>query len=338
MRKLAVPVIWWYRQLTGPNPEPPIDETQNRKPHPRALSAEEKTTVVDTLNQPAFQDQSVPQVYAALLDQGKYLCSISSMYRILREKGQIHERRNQLRHPVYPVPMLKATQPNQVWTWDITKLPGPYRGVCYFLYLVLDMFSRYVVGWMVANRESGDLASELVEQAMRQQEVDRSQLALHSDRGGAMKSKSLQEKLDDLEVRLSFSRPRVSNDNPYSESQFRTMKYRPEYPVRFGSLEDARTWVSGFVRWYNYEHYHSGIGLMKPAIIHGGLGQERWDDRRRTLQAAFQQNTIRFVKGEPKPPKIPSVVWINEPQGDQVIALEQKGEALFKEISYSDAQ
>jgi putative transposase len=337
MHELAVPVVWWYRQV-GPKPTPPIDGPKPRQLHPRALTPEEKTTVLDTLDQPAFQDQSVPQVYASLLDKGKYLCSISSMYRILREKGQIHERRNQLRHPVYPVPMLKATQPNQVWTWDITKLPGPYRGVCYYLYLVLDMFSRYVVGWMVANCESGDLASELVEQAMRQQEVDRNQLALHSDRGSAMKSKSLQEKLDDLEVRLSFSRPRVSNDNPYSESQFRTMKYRPEYPVRFGSLEDARKWVSGFVRWYNYEHYHSGIGLMKPAIVHCGLGQDRWNDRQRTLQSAFQQNPIRFVKGEPKPPKIPSVVWINEPKADQVVTLEQKGEALFEEISNSDVQ
>jgi putative transposase len=294
--------------------------------------------VLNTLHQPAFHDQSVPQVYASLLDQDQYLCSISSMYRILRENGQIRERRNQLRHPVYPVPILKATQPNQVWTWDITKLPGPYRGVFYYLYMVLDMFSRYVVGWMVANRESGDLASVLMEEAMRQQGVERNSLLLHADRGSAMKSKSLVEKMDDLEVRLSFSRPRVSNDNPYSESQFRTMKYCPEYPVRFGSLEDARQWVRGFIRWYNYEHYHSGIGLMKPSIIHHGLGQERWDERSATLQCAFQRNPIRFVKGQPKPPKIPSVVWINQPKADHFVAVEQKGEALFEEIPLPNVQ
>jgi putative transposase len=243
------------------------------------LTPEEKTRVLTVLNSPAYQDLAVPQVYASLLDRGEYLCSISSQYRILRENSLVRERRNQLRHPDYPKPVLFATKPNQVWTWDITKLLGPYRGIWFFLYTVLDMFSRYVVGWMVAERETGDLARVLVERTCEQRGVKPYQLVLHADRGDAMASKTLVEKMDDLKVRLSYSRPRVSNANPYSESQFKTMKYRPDYPLHFGSVEDARVWARGFFRWYNHEHYHSGIGLMPPAVIYNGLGDERWEER-----------------------------------------------------------
>jgi putative transposase len=271
MGGLGIPRSLWYqwRKMAAPDQ---VKDQRPRKPHPRALTAEEKTRVLTVLNSPEYQDIAVPQVYASLLDRGEYLCSISSQYRILRENSQVRERRNQLRHPDYPKPVLFATLPNQVWTWDITKLLGPYRGIWYFLYTVLDMFSRYVVGWMVAERETGALARVLVERACEQQGVKPHQLVLHADRGDAMTAKTLTEKMEDLKVRPSYSRPRVSNDNPYIESHFRTMKYRPDYPLHFGSVEDARSWARGLFRWYNHERYHSGIGLMPPAAIYNGLG------------------------------------------------------------------
>jgi putative transposase len=232
MDGVDIPRSLWYqrRKATTPKKE---KEPEPRQPHPRALSPEEKSRVLAVLNSPEYQDLAVPQVYASLLDRGKYLCSVSSQYRILRENRLVRERRNQLRHPDYPKPVLVATRPNQVWTWDITKLLGPYRGIWFYLYTVLDMFSRYVVGWMVAERETGDLARELLERTCELQKVDPYQLALHSDRGDAMTSKSLTEKMDDLKVRLSYSRPRVSNDNPYSEAQFKTMKYPSGLPAAF---------------------------------------------------------------------------------------------------------
>jgi putative transposase len=332
MNGLGIPRSLWYQWRKAAAPDR-VKEPAPRKPSPRALTPEEKTRVLSVLNSPEYQDLAVPQVYASLLDRGEYLCSISSQYRILRENSQVRERRNQLRHPDYPKPVLVATKPDQVWTWDITKLLGPYRGIWFYLYTVLDMFSRYVVGWMVAERETGDLARELVERTCELQKVDPYQLALHSDRGDAMTSKTLTEKMEDLKVRLSYSRPRVSNDNPYSEAQFKTMKYRPDYPLHFGSVEDARCWARGFFRWYNHEHYHSGIGLMPPAVIYYGLGEERWEERQEVLADFYQLHPERFVKGKPHPPFLPRSVWINPPKDTTVCRSLEKG-AILTQIDH----
>jgi putative transposase len=324
MEGLGIPRSLWYQRRTVSTPAGAKKHTPH-SPHPRALTPEEKTKVLAVLNSPEYQDLAVPQVYASLLDRGEYLCSISTQYRILRENSQVRERRNQLRHPNYPKPVLKATGPNQVWTWDITKLLGPYRGDCYYLYTVLDMYSRYVVGWMVAERETGDLARVLVERTCEQQKVKPYQLILHADRGDAMTAKTLVEKMDDLKVRPSYSRPRVSDDNPYSEAQFKTMKYRPDYPLHFGSVEDARSWARGFFRWYNHEHYHFGIGLMQPAVVHHGLGEERWEDRQEVMADFYRVHPERFVKGEPHPPFLPRSVWINPPRDVTAYRSPEKG-------------
>lgn len=327
MDGLGIPRSLWYQQRTASKPDRE-KESAPRKPHPRALSSEEKIKVLAVLNSPEYQDLAVPQVYAALLDRGEYLCSISTQYRILQENSQVRERRNQLRHPDYPKPMLFATRPNQVWTWDITKLLGPYRGDCFYLYTVLDMYSRYVVGWMVAGRQTGELARVLVERTCEQQKVQPHQLVLHADRGDAMTAKSLIEKMEELKVRPSYSRPRVSDDNPYIEAQFKTMKYRPDYPLHFGSVEDARCWARGFFRWYNHEHYHSGIGLMPPAVIHHGLGEERWEERREVLADFYRVHPERFVRGEPHPPFLPRSVWINPPRERMAYRSPEKGALL----------
>jgi putative transposase len=327
MDSLAIPRSLWYRQRTEPAPACP-KERRPHQPHPRALTQEEKNRVLTVMISPEYQNLAVPQVYASLLDRGEYLCSISTQYRILRENRLVRERRNQLRHPNYPKPVLRATGPNQVWTWDITKLLGPYRGDCFYLYTVLDMYSRYVVGWMVAERETGDLARVLVERSCEQQKVKPYQLILHADRGDAMTAKSLVEKMDDLKVRPSYSRPRVSNDNPYSEAQFKTMKYRPDYPLHFGCVEDARGWARGFFRWYNHEHYHSGIGLMQPAVIHHGLGEERWEERRGVMADFYRVHPERFVRGEPHPPFLPRSVWINPPKVTTPQRSPEKGALL----------
>jgi len=327
MDSLAIPRSLWYRQRTELAPTCP-KEQRPRQPHPRALTPEEKSRVLAVLNSQEYQDLSVPQVYASLLDRGEYLCSISTQYRILRENSQVRERRNQLRHPNYPKPVLKATGPNQVWTWDITKLLGPYRGDCFYLYAVLDMYSRYVVGWMVAERETGDLARVLVERTCEQQKVKPYQLTLHADRGDAMTAKTLLEKMEDLNVRPSYSRPRVSDDNPYSEAHFKTMKYRPDYPLHFGSVEDARSWARGFFQWYNHKHYHSGIGLMQPAVIHHGLGEERWEERQGVMAEFYRVHPERFVKGEPPPPFLPRAVWINPPREMTTYRSPEKGAIL----------
>jgi putative transposase len=321
---LAIPRSLWYRRRKSSTPNR-AKERSPRRPHPRALTPEEKSKVLAVLNLPEYRDLAVPQVYASLLDRGEYLCSISTQYRILRENRQVRERRNQLRHPRYPKPVLLAVRPNQVWTWDITKLLGPFRGVCFFLYTVLDMFSRYAVGWMVAGRQTGYLARALIDRTCETQKVKPWQLILHADRGEAMKAKTLIEKLDELHVRPSYSRPRVSNDNPYIEAQFRTMKYRPDYPLHFGSLEDARCWARGFFLWYNHEHYHSGIGLMPPAVIHNGLGEARWEERQEVLADFFKLHPERFVKGKPHPPFLPRSVWINPPSAGERLDYPKKG-------------
>jgi putative transposase len=235
------------------------------------------------------------------------------MYRILEEYEEVRERRNQLRHPVYSKPELLATGPNQLWSWDITKLKGPAKWTYYYLYTILDVFSRYVVGWLIAEGESSGLAQELIRAICQKQGIEPGQLILHADRGSSMNSKPVALLLADLGVTKSHSRPHVSNDNPYSEAQFKTMKYRPDYPERFGSLQDARLWARLFFRWYNHEHHHTAIGMMTPATVHYGRAPEVTEQRRQVLVAAYAAHPERFVRGKPQPPLLPEEVWINKP-------------------------
>ena len=258
-------------------------------------------------------DHAPAQVYAQLLDAERYLCSERTMYRILAANREVRERRDQLRHPHYPAPELLATAPQQVWSWDITKLLGPAKWTYFYLYVILDIFSRYVVGWMVAHRESAALASKLIEQSCRRQGITPGALTLHADRGPSMTSKPVALLLSDLGVTKTHSRPYVSNDNPFSEAQFKTMKYRPEFPERFGAIQDARGFGHVFFPWYNTEHRHSGLGLLTPHEVHYGLAAQRVEARARVLAAAYAAHPERFVAGLPRPPALPTAVWINKP-------------------------
>jgi putative transposase len=235
------------------------------------------------------------------------------MYRILADADEVRERRDQLRHPNYAKPELLATGPNQLWSWDITKLRGPRKWTYYYLYVIMDVFSRYIVGWMVAERESGSLAKRLISESCEKQSISEDQLTLHADRGASMKSKQVSQMLADLGVTKSHSRPHVSNDNPFSEAQFKTLKYRPEFPDRFDSQLDARDFCRNFFEWYNTEHCHSGIGLMPPVVVQYGKASEIWEKRREVLEAAAKARPERFVHGAPRPPKLPKEVWINRP-------------------------
>lgn len=292
--------------IVHPKPEPLVSA--------RALQPSERAEVRQILNSDRFQDQTPREVYATLIDEGKYLCSWRTMYRILDENQEVRERRNQLRHPNYVKPELLATRPNQLWSWDITKLLGPAKWTYYYLYNILDVFSRYSVGWLIAERESASLAEELIAATCVRQGVLPGQLTLHADRGGSMTSKPVALLMADLGVTKTHSRPHVSNDNPFSESQFKTLKYRPDYPEHFGCLADARRWAGEFFRWYNYQHHHSGLGLLTPADVHFGRTQAVLDLRQRVLQAAYQKNPERFVKGLSIPAQLPLAVWINPPQ------------------------
>ena len=286
------------------------------KPRPRpnrALSAEERMSVLAALHEPRFADQAPAEVYARLLDEGRYLCSERTMYRILEENDEVRERRNQLRHPTYSKPELMATAPNQLWSWDITKLRGAGKWVYFHLYVILDVFSRYVVGWMVAPHESALLAERLIEETCARQGIARGTLTLHADRGSSMKSKSVALLLADLDVKKTHSRPHVSDDNPFSEAQFKTLKYRPDFPARFGSIEDARAFCQRFFAWYNAEHRHSGLGLHTPLDVHLGRADARNAARSIVLGAAFRTHPERFVRGMPAPAEVPKAVWINKP-------------------------
>jgi putative transposase len=297
----------FYRRREGKKPAP-------LRPTPaRALSATEREAVLNELNSERFADQSPRQVHAKLLDEGSYLCSVRTMYRILDENQCSRERRNQLRHPKYRKPELLATGPGEVWSWDITKLKGPEKWTYYYLYVILDIYSRSVVGWMLAHRESTTLAKELIETTIQKEGIPKDQLIIHSDRGPSMTSHGVAHLLSSLGVTKSHSRPHVSNDNPFSESQFKTMKYRPEFPQRFGSYEDARQHCKGFINWYNHEHYHSGIGMVTPASLHDGRASEIVSKRARTLEKAWSKTPERFVHGIPKPQSLPKAVWINPP-------------------------
>ena len=259
-------------------------------------------------------DQAPEQIHAALLDEGIYGCSPRTMYRLLEEHGELRERRDQLRHRVYQKPELLATQPNQVWSWDITKLRGPAKWTYFYLYVILDLFSRYVVGWMAAHRENAELAKNLLQETIPKQGVPPGQLTVHADNGPPMTSKTLALKLSDLGVTKSHSRPYVSNDNPFSESPFKTMKCRPDFPECFGSLEDARAHCQAFFHWYNHERHHSGIALLTPHMVHYGLAATILGQRQQVLTAAFQQHPERFVRKPPRPAPLPEAVWINPPK------------------------
>jgi putative transposase len=280
---------------------------------PRALTDAEQAAVLAVLHSERFIDVAPKAVYATLLDEGRYLCSWRTMYRVLARAAEVRERRNQLRHPAYSKPELLATGPNQVWSWDITKLLGPVKWTYYYLYVILDIFSRYVVGWLVAERESATLAERLITATCEKQEIPAGQLTIHADRGTAMTAKSVALLLADLGVTRTHSRPHVSDDNPYSEAQFKTLKYHPTFPERFGSLQDARAFCQGFFPWYNTEHRHDGLGLLTPAAVHYGHVEEVLEQRRAVLATAYAAHPERFVRKPPEPLTPPTAAWINPP-------------------------
>ena len=279
----------------------------------RALQPAERQSVLDILDSTRFQDQAPREVYATLLDEQTYLCHWRTMYRILAENQQIYERRNQLRRPVYVKPELLATGPNQVWSWDITALRGPDKWTSFYLYDLMDVYSRYAIGWLIATTQSAALAGQLIAQSYAKYNISPGQLTIHADNGAPMRARTVSQLMADLAVTESHSRPHVSDDNPFSESKFKTMKYRPDYPERFDGLLNARTWARPFYDWYNYDHHHSGLGLLTPATVHFGHAPEVLAARQRTLDIAYAAHQDRFVHGSPSPQPLPTAVWINPP-------------------------
>jgi len=284
-----------------------------RRRSARALSDGEQERVVALLHEPDYVDLSPAQAVAKLLDAGQYVCSERTMYRMLAARGEVRERRAQLTHPCYAKPELLATTPNEVWSWDITKLLGPAKWTYYYLYVILDLFSRYVVGWMVAEREAAFLARRLIAETIERHGIVRGQLTVHADRGPSMRSKPVAQLLSDLGVVKSHNRPYCASDNPYSESQFKTMKYRPDFPGRFGSLQDTRAFCRPFFAWYHTEHYHSGLGWMTPHDVYFGRAEEKRARRAAVLAHAYAKHPERFVRGLPVPAALPTEVWINPP-------------------------
>ena len=284
----------------------------------RALSGVEQKTVLAELHGERFVDSSPAQVWATLLDEGRYLCSERTMYRLLAGCGEVRERRDQLTHPAYQRPELLAQRPDEVWSWDITKLKGPATWTYYYLYVILDIFSRYVVGWTVQYRESGEIAKALIAQSATQQKITPGSLTVHADRGSSMTSKPVAFLLADLGVTKTHNRPYTSTDNPYSEAHFKTLKYRPAFPNRFHSIEEARTFCRDFFSWYNHKHRHSGIGLMTPATVHYGRAKEIQAQRACALAEAYGRTPERFVSRPPRPPALPTTVWINKPETKEV--------------------
>ena len=315
---IGVPRATVYRSR-APRPE--------AKPRPtpqRALSRAERQEVLDTLHSERFVDMAPAAVYATLLDEAAYLCSTRTMYRILDEQKEVRERRNQLRHPRYAKPQLVASGPNQVWTWDITKLLGPAKYVYFYLYVMLDIYSRYVVGWMAAGRENANLAQRLIRETVAKYDIAPDQLAIHADRGSPMTALTTAQLMATLGVQASHSRPRVSNDNPFSEAHFKTIKYRSDFPGRFGSLEHVVGHFGQFFPWYNNDHRHSGIGFLTPADVHLGRAHEVTARRQAALDEAHARHPERFGQRHPQPPQLPEAVWINPPEKEvlpsQVIA------------------
>ena len=306
---LAVSRATHYRRTRSPRLGPPAP-----RPSPaRALTETERTTVLETLHTERFVDASPAATYATLLDEGTYLASERTMYRILAGACEVRERRAQRRHPVYAKPELLATGPNELWSWDITKLRGPAKWTYYQLYVILDVYSRYVTGWMVATRESAILAQRLIADTVAKQGIAPGSLIVHADRGSSMRSRPVALLLADLGISKSHSRPHVSDDNPYSEAQFKTLKYRPGFPDRFGSIEDARAFCADFFAWYNGEHRHGGIAMFTPADVHHGRTDRLLQARAGVLAGAYAAHPDRFVKGPPRPRPVPAEVWINRP-------------------------
>jgi putative transposase len=290
------------------------DKSTEKSISPRALKPEEKQSVLEVLHSERFVDKAPHEIYATLLDEGIYHCSIRTMYRILEEQEEVRERRNQLRHPAYQKPELLATAPKQVWSWDITKLLGPVKWSYFYLYVIIDIYSRYVVGWMVATQESAQLAKHFIGETCIKEQIAPEQLTIHADRGSSMKSKPVALLLTDLGITKTHSRPHTSDDNPFSESQFKTLKYRPDFPGRFGSIEDARSFCQDFFSWYNKEHRHTGISLLTPEIVHQGMSEQVLEARGKVLNVAYQSHPERFVKGVPTVKALPEAVWINPPK------------------------
>ena len=306
-RVLGVPRRSLYRARQ------PQREPAPRPTPARALSAKEKAHVRTVLNSERFRDYPPREVYATLLDEdGVYYCHWRTMYRVMEEHDEVCERRRQRQHPPRVKPELRATGPRQIWSWDITQLKGPGR--FYYLYTIIDVFSRYVVGWMIAKEESGELARQLIAETCAKQGIEPDQLILHSDRGSAMRSKTVRELLIALAISASYSRPYTPTDNPFSEAQFKTLKYQPDYPQTFDGIHQARRWAQAFFRWYNEEHHHTGLALMTPATVHYSEVQRVQEQRQQALDAAYAAHPERFVGGRPTPPQLPKEVWINQPQ------------------------
>jgi putative transposase len=304
---LAVPRASFYREQ-----QPKRFGPRLRRP-PRKLSIAEQDQVLESLHSSRFVDSAPEEVFATLLDEHQYLCSSRTMYRLLERHQQVRERRNQLSRPNYVKPELLATKPNELWSWDITKLLGPAKWTYFYLYVVLDVFSRYVVGWMVAECESAELAKRLFAESIERQSIEPGQLTAHADNGAAMSSQTLAQLFANLGVTKTHSRPYTSNDNPFSEAHFKTLKYMPEFPGRFGSQEEAMEFCRQFFPWYNGEHRHSGIGMYTPHDVHFGKAADKALKRAEVLEAAYRAHPERFVRGQPIPQPVPSAVWINPP-------------------------
>ena len=312
---LAVCAAFGVARATYYRHRAPVFGPRLRRPAPpRRIPDDERKHVLDVLHEPRFVDLAPLEVFASLLQEGRYLCSMRTMHRVLAEHAEVRERRNQLRHPSYARPELLATGPNQLWSWDITKLLGPVKWSYFYLYVILDVFSRYVVGWMVALGESGKLAEKLIADTYARQGVEPGQLTLHADRGTSMKSRPVALLLADLDVTKTHSRPRVSDDNPFSEAHFKTLKYRPDFPDRFGELEDARAFCVDFFAWYNEEHHHAALGLLTPSDVHHRLVEQRTVERQAVLDLAYAAHPERFPRGRPVVRRPAREVWINPPQ------------------------
>lgn len=311
-RAVGVNRATYYRQRPDAWQVPALP-TSSQSRSARSLSPAERGAVLDQLHSDRFVDQAPAEVYATLLDEGVYLCSERTMYRLLAQAHEVQERRAQARHPVHPKPALVAAGPNQVWSWDITKLPGPATGSWFYLYTIIDLYSRYVPGWLVATRENAALAHRFIAETAAKHDIVADTLTLHADRGSPMVATSVALLLGSLGITQSHSRPHVSNDNPFSESAFKTLKYQPAFPDRFGSVEDARVYCQRFFGWYNTDHHHQGIGLHTPVQVYTGAVPAVRAERQQTLTTAYAAHPERFVHGAPHPPSVPTTVWINRP-------------------------